>query len=138
MTNWKNKLSEDSELKQAFDNLLFQYAFENIDNNIPAPETFAIAKEEYLDDIDIVKLFLDEWVVLTGEEQDKLKTSEMWRVFKDVFKTRCEDTMSIREFAKTLDRHKLQKTKTGGLMYIRHIKWKPPNDDNNFIPDSET
>ena len=60
--NLKNKLSEDTELKQAFVNLLFQYAFENIDNNIPAPKAFANAKKEYLDDIDIVILFVYECV----------------------------------------------------------------------------
>ena len=136
--NLKRKLNKDTELKQAFVDLLFQYAFENIDKNIPAPKAFAIAKEEYLDDIDIVKLFLGECVILTGEEQDKLKTSELYRVFRDVFKTRCEDMMSLREFAKSVERHKLQQTKSGGLMYIRKIEWKPPNDDIGFIPDNET
>ena len=89
-------------MKQALLNLLFQYAFENIDKSIPAPKAFAIAKEEYLDDIDIVELFLDECAISTGEEQDKLKTSELFGVFRDVFKTRCEDTMSIRVFANNL------------------------------------
>jgi hypothetical protein len=131
-------LNEDIELKQAFIHSLFQYAFENIDNNISTPKAFAIAKEEYLDDIDIVKLFLDECVILTGEEQDKLKTGELYRVFRDVFKTRCEDTMPLREFAKSLERHKLQKTKSGGLMYIRKIKWKSSNVNLDFIPDDET
>ena len=68
-----------------------------------------ISKEEYLDDIDIVKLFLDECVILTCEEHDKLKTSELYRVFREVFKTRGEDAMSIKEFAKALERHILQK-----------------------------
>jgi phage/plasmid-associated DNA primase len=40
-TDLKSKLHEDTELKQAFINILFQYAFANIDKNIPAPKAFA-------------------------------------------------------------------------------------------------
>ncbi len=125
-------------MKQALLNLLFQYAFENIDKYIPAPEAFAIAKEEYLNDIDIVKLFLDECVILTGKEQDKLKTSELYRVFSDVTKTRCEDMMSMREFAKSLERRNLQKTKSGGLLCIRKIEWKSAKCNVDSIPGGET
>ncbi len=107
----ENNLIKDTELKQACGNLPFQYAFENIDKNIPAPKAFAIATEEYLEDIDIVKLLLDECVILTGKERNELKTNELYRVFKDEFKTRCEDTRSIREFAKSVERQKLQRQK---------------------------
>ena len=56
----QRKLNEDAELKQAHVNLLFQYAFENINRNIPVPKAVTNAKKDYLDDVDIVKLFLDE------------------------------------------------------------------------------
>ena len=121
-----------------FVNLLFQYAFENMDNNMPSPKAFAIAKAEYLDDIDMVKLLLDECVVYIGGEQDKLKTRKLYGVFEVVFKTRCGDTMSLRQFAKSLEGHKLPETKVTRLMYIRTHKWKSSNDYIGFNPDGET
>ena len=118
----KTEVSEDTELKQAFVNLLFQYSFENINRNIPAPKAVTNAKKDYLDDVDIVKLFLDECVSITGKEQDKLKTRELFDVFRNLFKGRCEDMMTIREFSQSFKRHGIFKTKSGGVMYARKIK----------------
>ncbi len=61
--NLQNIYNGDAELKQALVTLMFQHAYENIDKNIPAPESFPIAKDSYLDDRDVVKLLLDEFVI---------------------------------------------------------------------------
>ncbi len=132
----KTEVSEDTELKQAFVNLLFQYSFENINRNIPAPKAVTNAKKEYLDDVDTVKLFLDECVSVAGKEQDNLKTRELFDVFRNLFEGRCEDMMTITEFSQSCERHGIFKTKSGGVMYARKIKWNSFDDNNKFLTDA--
>ena len=137
--NLKSKLSNDAELKQAFMDLLFDYAFENIDANITPPKAFRMAKEEYLEDIGTVKAFIHECLLEAGNEKDRLKISDMYRTFKEVFQKRIDNLMPLREFSKSLERHKLKKIKTNGTMYIANVKWKSSNDDAtaDFISDDD-
>ncbi len=81
-------------------------------------------------------MFLDEWVSITDKEKDKLKMMELFDSFRNLCKGRCEDTMTIRAFSQSVERHGLCKTKSGGVMYIKKIKWKTNNDNLEFLPDA--
>ena len=60
----KKILKESLDMKQAFIQLLFKYAFENLQKELRPPIESIEAKEEYLEEIDEVKQFLDEWLVI--------------------------------------------------------------------------
>ena len=49
-------------MKQAFIQLLFKYAFENLNEELKPPIESIEAKEEYLEEIDEVEQFLEEFV----------------------------------------------------------------------------
>ncbi len=54
------------------------------------------------------------------QEQDTAKTSELFGALRELFKGRCEATMSIIEFPQSIERHGLLKTKSGGMIYIKN------------------
>ena len=56
----KKAMKENIEMKQAFIQLLFKYAFENLNKELRPPIESIEAKEEYLEEIDDVKQFWDE------------------------------------------------------------------------------
>lgn len=60
-------MKDNTEMKQAFIQLLFKYAFDNLNKELTPPMESLMAKEEYLEEIDDVKQFLDER--LTKEEK---------------------------------------------------------------------
>ncbi len=55
-----------------------------MNKNIPAPRAFTNAMNEYFERIDIVNLLLDGCVPITGNEHDKVKTNELFEVFRKV------------------------------------------------------
>ena len=118
-------------MKQAFIQLLFKYAFENLHKELKPPIESIEAKEEYLEEIDDVKMFLEEWLV--KEEKGRVKLSEVHALLK-----RHSDTdMSTRDFAKALERHGFVKAKIGGIIYVVGVKFKTKTDEIDFIDDSD-
>ena len=83
----KKRLSDDEGLKQAFIHLLFNTAHEHINKPFVVPESLAHAKEEYLDEVDIVKHFLSEFIQMTGNDKDRIKPTNLHNFFKNVMKS---------------------------------------------------
>ena len=116
-------------MKQAFIKLLFKYAFENIKKCLKPPKEILEAKKEYLSEIDVVKQFLDEHIIKTENEKDRLNVKTMF----EIFKRKTESDVSFREFSKALERHGFTKSKLEGVIVIKRIKFKPANADDDFI-----
>ena len=125
----KKQLEESIELKQAFIKLLFKYAFENINKCLKPPKEILEAKKEYLSEIDVVKQFLDEHIIKTENEKDKINVKTMF----EIFKRKIESDVSFREFSKALERHGFTKSKIKGIIYIKQIKLNIDTNDVDFI-----
>ena len=103
----------------------------NLSKKLKPPIESIEAKEEYLEEIDEVKIFLDEWLV--KEEKGRVKLSEVHALLK-----RHNDTdMSTRDFAKALERHGFVKSKIGGIIYVVGVKFKTKTEEIDFIDDSD-
>jgi len=130
----KKTLKENLEMKQAFIQLLFKYAFENLNKELKPPIESIEAKEEYLEEIDEVKQFLEEFVIRTVSPKDRIKTKDLF----EEFKRRTDPGTSFREFSQALGRNGLTKSTTHGISYIRQVKLKTTTDNIDFIADSDS
>ena len=128
----KKTLKENLEMKQAFIQLLFKYAFENLNKELTPPIESIEAKEEYLEEIDEVKQFLEEFVIRTVSPKDRIKTKDLFEEFKG----RNEPGTSFRELSQALGRHGFIKSTTHGISYIRQVKLKTATDKIDLIEDS--
>jgi hypothetical protein len=61
----KRRLDDDVELQQAFMQILFKVAYDNIDKKFSIPQSVKDAKQEYLDETDTVKHFIEENLDIT-------------------------------------------------------------------------
>jgi putative DNA primase/helicase len=127
----KKTLKENLEMKQAFIQLLFKYAFANVNKELRPPIESIEAKEEYLEEIDDVKQFLEKFVIETGNAKDKINM----KVLYEAFKTHSRSDMAYRDFSKSLERNGLTKTKSHGDYFIKNMKLKTQADDADFIED---
>ena len=118
-------------MKQAFIQLLFKYAFANLNKELKPPIESIEAKEEYLEEIDEVKQFLEKFVIETGNAKDKINM----KVLYEAFKMHSRSGMTYRDFSKSLERNGLTKTKSHGDYFIKNMKLKPQADDADFIED---
>jgi len=121
----KNKINKDQALKQAFVKILFKIAFDNINIPFKMPKILSEFKNEYLEEIDVVKQFLEESIKRTGNEKDKMKPTELYTFFK----TKMKSDMGSRDFAKSLERHGLTKVKMTDSYYYRGIQIKQLKDE---------
>jgi phage/plasmid-associated DNA primase len=127
----KKTMKENLEMKQAFIQLLFKYAFANLNKELRPPIESIEAKEEYLEEIDDVKQFLEKFVIETGNAKDKINM----KVLYEAFKTHSRSDMTYRDFSKSLERNGLTKTKSHGDYFIKNMKLKTQADDADFIED---
>ena len=127
----KKTMKENLEMKQAFIKLLFKYAFETLTKELKPPIESIEAKEEYLEEIDEVKQFLEKVVIETGSEKDKINM----KVLYEAFKVHSRSGMTYRDFSKSLERNGLTKTKSHGDYFIKKMKLKTQADETDFIED---
>ena len=127
----KKTLKENLEMKQAFIQLLFKYAFANLNKELRPPIESIEAKEEYLEEIDDVKQFLEKFVIETGNAKDKVNM----KVLYETFKTHSRSDMVYRDFSKSLERNGLTKMKSNGEYFIKNMKLKTQADEIEFIED---
>ena len=127
----KKTMKENLEMKQAFIQLLFKYAFENLNKELKPPIESIEAKEEYLEEIDEVKQFLEKVVIETGSEKDKINM----KVLYEAFKMHSRSDMTYRDFSKSLERNGLEKLKSNGDYVIKKMKLKTQADETDFIED---
>ncbi len=59
----KKTMKENLVMKQAFIQLLFKYAVENLNKELKPPIESIKENEEYLEEIDDVKQFLEKWLL---------------------------------------------------------------------------
>ncbi len=57
-------------MKQTFIQLLFKFAFANLNKELKPPTEITEAKQEFLEETDEVKLFLDETVIDIVNDKD--------------------------------------------------------------------
>ena len=76
-----------------------------------------------------MKQFLDEQIIKTENEKDKINVKTMF----EIFKRKTESDVSFREFSKALERHGFTKSVLDGRIVIRKIKFKPENADVDFV-----
>ena len=131
----KKRLSEDVELKQAFLHLLFNTAYTLINKPFAIRKALSRFEEEYLEEVDVVKQFLNDCFDNTGNDRDQIKANELYNMFK----CRLKNAMGCREFNKSLERHGLVKVRTMDGTYVRAIKMKTINDNDNdhVLPNSK-
>ena len=127
----KKTLKENTAMKHAFIQLLFKYAFENLNKELTPPMESIEAKENYLEEIDYVKQFLDRTTIRTENEKDKTNMKLLYEAFK--IHTRSD--MSYRDFSKQLERNGLTKTKSNGEYFIKKIKLETQPEEEYFIED---
>ncbi len=132
--DFKKTLKENLGMKQAFIQLLFKYAFENLNKELRPPIESVEAKEEYLEEIDDVKQFLEEFVIRAVSPKDRIKTQDLF----EEFKRRNEPGTSFREFSQASGRNGLTKSTTYAISYIRQVKLKTTTDKIGFIEDSDS
>lgn len=125
----KRKLTDDLELKQAFIKLLFDIAYENINKPFKIPKQITDVKTEYLEEIDIVKQFIDEYLIKTDNEKDKIKSPNLFNYFK----SKTDSKICSREFYKSLERYNIVKSKIEGIYFFKKLKIK-----SDFSEDTET
>ena len=80
--NLKDSLIEDEELKQAFIYLLIKYASENINKTIDIPDECKEFTKQYIDDNNPIKDFIDSKLIKTDDIKDRIKTSDLYKLFK--------------------------------------------------------
>lgn len=127
----KNKMSNDEMLKCAFMQILIDTAFENINKPFKTPAILNEFKNDYIEEIDVVKQFLDENVIKTNEDKDKIKTTDFY-IF---FKTKAASDICARDFYKSVERNGILKTKYAGVYYFKSIRLKTVSDNVDFNVD---
>ncbi len=98
--NLEKTLKDSTEMKQAFMQLLFKYAFEMVNEGLKPPIESIEAKEEYLEEIDEVQQFWEKAVIEI--ENDKYKIN--MKFLFESFKNHTRSDMSYRGFSKSLER----------------------------------
>ena len=83
----KKRLSEDEGLKQAFTNLLFCTARRHFNEPFVCPESLTQAKDKYLDEVDVVKRFLSEFIQVTDNDKDRVKPTNLHNCLKSTIKS---------------------------------------------------
>jgi len=80
--NLKDEFKNDEELKDAFTQLLFKYAFENIKfDSIEAPKEVKACIDEIIEDNNPVKAFINEFYYISNDEKDKVSLKEFYNHF---------------------------------------------------------
>jgi len=116
----KRKLSEDVELKQAFIKMLFETAYENINKPFNIPKQLIEIKHEYIEEIDVVKQFIDEHLIKTDNDKDRIKPPNL----HNYFKSKTDSKICAREFYKSLERYDIIKVKMNDSMYFKRLRLK--------------
>ncbi len=118
-------------MKQTFIQLLFKYAFENLNKELKPPIESIEAKQEYLEDIDEAKQFLEAVVIETDNDKDKINM----KILFEAFKVHTRSDPSYRDFSKRLERNGLTNIKSNGNYFIKRMKLNTQTDEINFTED---
>ena len=87
--------------------VLSEKAYDNIDKQFSIPKSVKDAIQEYVDETDTVKQFIDDTLDITDNQNDRIKTCELYTAFQN----RTRDKMGSRECFKSLERHGFEKLK---------------------------
>lgn len=120
----KNRMSNDEKLKCAFMHILIETAVDNIKKPYKVPKQLIEFRQEYLEEIDIVKQFLDESVIKTENDKDRIKQTDLYNIFK----SKSNSEMGIRDFTKSLERHGLIAAKMNDGRCFRKYRLKHIGD----------
>ena len=95
----KRCVDDDIELQQAFMQVLFEKTYDNVDKRFSFPKSVKYAKQEYLDETDVVKQFIGDNLDITDSQTDRIKTSELYTTLRK----KAKGKLGTRGYFKSLD-----------------------------------
>ncbi len=119
--DFMKKVNKD-EMRDAFIIMLLKNWIKNVKNEkiVPVPECIKADSAEYCDNCDVVKQFLNDGYQITGNDKDRIRSSEVYTVFKSYCKSNgIEKILSDKKFKEN-------------MLEIRGIAFKKMKDGNFY------
>lgn len=130
--NLKTKINTDDRWKNEFMLILFEYYAEHIKDckNIPIPKSVIDETNDYLDENNKIKNWLNDNYIITNDKKDIIKNTDFFRQYQEY-----DSKMTNKEFYNLCMYNQIQIRMIHGVKYYYGIKIKP--NQGGFIEDNE-
>ena len=127
-TKLKDEFKNDEELKDAFTQLLFKYAFENIKfDTIEAPNEVKLCLDEIIEDNNPVKSFINEFYIITNDEKNKIKQNDLYEHYCSHTKNKLDN----KQFCAAMRFNDFIMIKSHGIKYWQRLQKKNEEELDN-------
>lgn len=124
----KDEFKEDNELQDAFIQLLFKYAHEHInEESIIQPESVKESLNNYIEENNPIKTFLEETFIITKNNDDRYLCSEFTKLYNSVMVEKLSPT----KINKDMTFNGFEIKKSNGLRYYCGLKLKENETEIN-------
>ena len=131
----KDSSLKDEAQRQDFINefmlLLLEHASANYSiKNIAMPSDVKESTQDYMNENNHIKAWLESNIVLSKSEKDRIKADELYKDYKNFDEGEGAVKVSTVIFAREMDFNNIEKKKSGGVQYYLRIKFKEDVDKN--------
>jgi len=98
------------------------------DKKLCIPESIKQETDEYLNENNHVKKFLDGYITFTNNNKDRMKLSDLF----DLYKIKGDVALTKNKFNYNLKQNNIFQKKIGGILYFVGLKEKTESDNDNY------